>query len=119
MTFQMAQLNILRMAGKRRPSTPKQYRDDLLKRTASARLMAGLSREQLIEELSERSGLSISLETYKKWETRSFIPYNLIIPFCEVTGIDPYLLLTGTPFRIGRDSLEERRLPFPKARATN
>jgi hypothetical protein len=90
------------MAGKRRPSTPKQYKDDLLKRTRSASTMSGLTREQIIAELTARTGHKLSLETYKKWETRTPMPHMWIIPFCDVTQTDPYMLLTGVPFRIGR-----------------
>jgi len=90
------------MAGRRRPSSPKQYREDLLKRTEGARRMSGKSREQVVEELCALSGTKIKPATYKKWETRTPLPHHLIIPFCEITGADPYLLLTGTPFRLGR-----------------
>lgn len=64
--------------------------------------MSGLSREQIIAELTLRTGHKLSLETYKKWETRTPIPHMWIIPFCDVTQTDPYMLLTGVPFRIGR-----------------
>jgi hypothetical protein len=98
------QLTILGMAGRRRPSTPKQYREELLRRTESARLVAGLSREQVVEELSRLSGTKVKLATYKKWETRTPLPHHLIIPFCDITGADPYMLLTGQPFRLGRSA---------------
>jgi len=64
--------------------------------------MSGKTREQVIEEMAQIAGVKIKLDTYKKWETRTPLPHHLIIAFCEVTGADPYLLLTGTPFRLGR-----------------
>lgn len=90
------------MSGGRKPSSPRQYREDVLARTKAARLMSGLSREDVIERLFEKTGHRVKLATYKKWETRTPIPHHLIIAFCEVTGADPWLLLTGSPFRLGR-----------------
>lgn len=96
------QLTIPGMAGKRRPSTPRQYRENFLARTSAARRMSGKTRDQVVAEMSELADVKIKLATYKKWETRTPLPHHLIIPFCDVTGADPYLLLTGTPFRLGR-----------------
>lgn len=73
-----------------------------MERTKAARLTSGLSREQVIEQLSDRTSQKIDLQRYKKWETRSPIPHQFIIPFCEITGSDPWMLLTGTPFRLGK-----------------
>lgn len=102
MSAQVVQLTIPGMAGKRRPSSPRQYREALLARTMKAREEAKLTREEMVERLSELSGTTIKPDTYKKWETRTPIPHHLIIPFCEITGSDPWELLTGTPFRLGR-----------------
>lgn len=96
------QLTIPGVSGRRRPSTPKQYREEFLRRTESARLVSGLKREELVEALAGLSETKIKLDTYKRWETRTLMPHHLIIPFCEITGADPYMLLTGTPFRLGR-----------------
>lgn len=90
------------MQAKRRPSTPKQYREDFIARIEAARLVSGMEREQVVEALCKRTGLAIKLDTYKKWESRALLPHHLIIPFCEVTGADPYMILTGVPFRLGR-----------------
>lgn len=68
-----------------------------------------MSREDVIAALEERTGLRIKLATYKKWETRTLLPHHLIIPFCEVTGADPYMILTGVPFRLGRPSSQSSR----------
>lgn len=64
--------------------------------------MSGLSREEVIEQISDRTGQEVRLPTYKKWETRTPIPHMFIIPFCEITGSDPWMLLTGIPFRLGK-----------------
>lgn len=117
MTAEIVQLTIPGMAGRRRATTPKQYRDDLNRRTRSAREDAGLSREDLVEMLSARAGVKVNLEAYKKWETRNPIPHNMIIPFCEITGMDPYELLTGEPFRIGRSKGPAVAIPFPRTKA--
>lgn len=89
--------------GTRQMSSPAQYVKGLLERTKSFRISSMLSREQLVVELNKRVGNNLlSLPTYKKWEIRSPIPHAYIIPFCEVTGADPYFLLTGKPFKLGK-----------------
>ena len=110
LSAQVVQLTIPGMAGKRRPSSPRQYREALLARTIKARDDAGLSREEIVELLSDASGTTIKPDTYKKWETRTPIPHHLIIAFCEITGADPWMLLTGTPFKLGRSP----RFPGPR-----
>jgi hypothetical protein len=97
------------MAGKRRPSSPKQFKDELLKRTQSARVMSGMDRDGVVEALVRRTGQKLTVETYKKWETRTPIPHMWIIPFCDIVHTDPYMLLTGVPFRIGRSGEEIAR----------
>lgn len=101
MTGTLIQLMIPGMAA-RIMSTPAQYKKDILKRTESCRIASTLSREDVIEALHRRTGQKLKLETYKKWETRTPIPHAFIIPFCEVVGADPYFLLTGKPFKLGR-----------------
>lgn len=84
-------------------SSPAQYIKGLLERTKSFRVSSMLSREQLVTELNRRAGNSaLSVPTYKKWEIRTPIPHAYIIPFCEVVGADPYFLLTGKPFKLGK-----------------
>ena len=102
MTGLVLQLNILGVNAKRRPSTPRQYREDFIARIEAARLVAGMEREQVVDALCKRTGLAIKLDTYKKWESRALLPHHLIIPFCDVTGADPYMILTGVPFKLGR-----------------
>jgi hypothetical protein len=83
-------------------STPAQYKKEILKRTESCRIASTLSREEVIDQLHRRTGHKLKFETYKKWETRTPIPHAFIIPFCDVVGADPYFLLTGKPFKLGK-----------------
>jgi len=53
------------MQPKRRPSTPRQYREDFIARIEAARLVAGMDREQVVDALCKRTGLPIKLDTYK------------------------------------------------------
>lgn len=84
------------MATRRRPSTPAQYRKAFIDRTRSLRIASGLSPQKVADLLG------VKLDTYGKWEKRALLPHHLIIPFCEATQADPWVLLTGTPFSLGR-----------------
>lgn len=86
----------------RQMSSPAQYRKDLIKRTEACRIASQLSREEISQMLSTRTGQSLRVETYKKWELRTPIPHFFLIPFCEITEADPYFLLTGKPFKLGK-----------------
>ncbi len=39
--------------------------------------------------------LRIGLSRYQKYETRSYLPHDLILPFCIATGFTPTFLFTG------------------------
>lgn len=41
--------------------------------------------------------LGIDRETYKQYETRTPLPHDMIPPFLELTGHDPWFLFTGRP----------------------
>jgi transcriptional regulator with XRE-family HTH domain len=84
------------MVFRRRPSTPSTFRKQFIDRTRSLRVASGLTAQQVADELE------VKLDTYGKWEKRALLPHHLIIPFCEITGADPWLLLTGTPFTLGK-----------------
>lgn len=84
------------MTVRRRPSTPKQYRDAFIKRTRALRIASGKPPAEVAE------ALGVKLDTYGKWETRTLLPHQLLMPFCEATGSDPWVLLTGRPFSLGR-----------------
>lgn len=116
MTALMYQLSIPGMPG-RKVSSPAQYKKDLLERTRSARVMSTLSREAVVEQLCLRTGYKLKILTYKKWETRTPIPHYFLIPFCEVTGADPYMLLTGVPFRLGKVTTQQTQQSNQKIHA--
>jgi hypothetical protein len=107
-TGQIIQLTMLGMAGPgRRPSSPTHFKDALLARTKEARLAADLSQEEISARLSAAVGREIRPDTYRKWELPvskggALLPHDLIVPFCDITGTDPYELLTGVPFKLGR-----------------
>jgi hypothetical protein len=103
LTDNIIQLTIPGMSGGRRPSSPAKYIRDLLERTKSARVVSGLTREEVIERLSAQTNQKVDLARYKKWETRTPIPHQFIIPFCEIVSADPWMLLTGSPFRLGKN----------------
>lgn len=90
------------MAAARRPRSPAQYLKDLLHRTQKARELAGIERPDMVARLRERTGYDITVDQYKKWETRTPLPHFCIIPFCEITGVDPWLLLTGKPLMLSK-----------------
>lgn len=104
MTGLVVQLNILGMTGRRKESTPSTWRSAFIKRVKAARERAepSLSREEVVAALAEDLGEEVNLERYKRYETRALMPHHWIIPFCEVTGSDPYELLSGRPFSLRR-----------------
>jgi hypothetical protein len=106
MTSFTSQLNIWGMPGSRRSTTPKEFRDGVIRRTREAREAAHMDRKDVAD------ALEITVENYKKFETRSAIALHLLIPFCRLTGADPYELLTGEPFRIGREA-KPKSVPAP------
>jgi hypothetical protein len=66
----------------------------------------------MAERLTVRVGRDIRADSYRKWEIQgkrgALIPHDCLIPFCDITGTDPYELLTGIPFTLGR------RAPYPR-----
>lgn len=81
--------------GRRKPSTPAQYRKDFFARVKSARVMSGMQPEDIAKSLG------VKRNTYLTWERRTLMPHHQIIPFCELTRTDFYFLMTGTPFELG------------------
>lgn len=96
MTLLTQQLSMLEMEGKRRPSTPTRYRDEFIARVKASRIDSGKSQKQVAMEIG------VSFTAYQSYETRYYLPYHKIIPFCTATGVDHYYLLTGVPFSLGR-----------------
>lgn len=50
-------------------------------------------------QVSMATALGVDRETYKQYETRTPLPHDLIPRFLELTGHDPWFLLTGRPQR--------------------
>lgn len=98
----LVQLSILGVTGRRKESTPATWRSAFIKRVKVARERARppLSREELVERLAKEVGDEVNLERYKRYETRALLPHHWIIPFCEITGMDPWELLSGHPFSL-------------------
>lgn len=84
------------MTGRRKVSTPTQYRKEFAARVRSARIMSSKTQQQLADELG------VKLNTYQTWEGRTLLPHQHLIPFCYATQTDAYFLLTGVPFNLGR-----------------
>jgi hypothetical protein len=101
MTGYVIQLTIWGVTVKRQTS-PAQYIKDLLERTKACRIASTLSRDDVVQQLSDRTGQKVKMEAYKKWETRTPIPHFYLIAFCEIVGADPWFLLTGKPFKLGK-----------------
>lgn len=104
MTAIVVQLNILGVTGNRKVTTPASWRRAFIKRVKGARESAQppLSRLELVEQLALKVGPEVNLERYKRYETRALLPHHWIIPFCEVTGTDPWELFSGHPFSLRR-----------------
>jgi hypothetical protein len=84
------------MVLRRRPSTPSAYREEFIDRVRSSRVMSGK------EPADVARALRVKLDTYLRWEKRVLLPHHLIIPFCEIVEADPYMILTGVPFSLGK-----------------
>jgi len=90
------QLTMLDMKGRRKASTPSQWRKDFITRVRSARIVSGRKPVEVAAELG------VSLDTYNRWETRALLPHHMVMPFCEATQTDPVMLLTGIPLDLGK-----------------
>ena len=56
------------------------------------------SREGLPERTSQKDmadALGVEETRYAKWEGRSCIPHDFVGPFCRITSVHPWWLLTG------------------------
>lgn len=103
MTGLIEQLKIPGMAKPgRRQGTPGDAREAIIQRTREAREQSGMTHAQIAAELSQLSGRVIVADSYRKWESDSLLPHDLIVPFCYLTRIDAYELLSGEPYRLGR-----------------
>ncbi len=94
----------------RRPGTPAEYREAILTRTKERREAAGLSLAGIAQRLTEACHRPISADTYRKWETESLIPHDVILPFCDITRTHPFELLASVPFqKTGHAVLRKRQ----------
>jgi hypothetical protein len=96
-------LTMLGMKGNRKASTPSQWRKDFISRVKAARIVSGRKPVEVAAELG------VNLDTYNRWETRALLPHHLVMTFCRITGADPVMLLTGSPFDLGKLLSQDRR----------
>ena len=66
---------------------PEAFKKAVYERVRSARITAGLEHSDIAR------ALSMSEDAVKRWESRSLIPHDMIIPFCQLTGAKPEILL--------------------------
>lgn len=88
----MIPLRMTRSATSRRrtrETTPTEYREAFVARVKSARVALGMSQQQMAD------ALGIPQDHYKHFEGRSVMPTHLVAKFCEITGMDPWYMLTG------------------------
>jgi len=96
MTGIVIQLNMPGMTGRRKASTPAQYRKEFAERVKASRIQSTKTQQQVADELG------VKLNTYQTWEGRTLMPHQHLIPFCYATRQDPYFLLSGIPFSLGQ-----------------
>lgn len=65
------------------------FNEIFIARTKALRMERGLLQAEMADKLA------VSLDRYKKYETRSPLPHYLIEPFAEVVGRDVTYVLTG------------------------
>jgi hypothetical protein len=80
----------------RRIGTPSQYRLAIMKRTREGREGLGWNLTQMAAELTKLVGRPISADSYRKWETDAMMPHDVILPFCDLIGVHPFVFL-GPP----------------------
>ena len=66
---------------------PAAFKKAVFDRIRSARINAGLEHEEIAH------ALDMSVDAVKRWESRSLIPHDMVVPFCKLTGAKPHLLL--------------------------
>jgi len=74
---------------KKRKKSPKKYKNEFCLRLRVIRESCGYTQEEFAKLLG------ISRDTYSKYEYRSLLPHHLIPVVCELSGHDPWFLLTG------------------------
>lgn len=79
MTNRLRKEEVARQSVKWRPPQPSKFKKAFLSRIKLARDGAGLTQEQMAERLGIQQG------KYAKYETRSFMPHELLHKFSEIT----------------------------------
>ena len=74
-----------------RGTEPPDYKRLFCERVRNARKSMNLDQAEMA------TMLGIKPDTYGKYEKRSLLPHHLIPRWCEITGHDPWYLLTGRP----------------------
>lgn len=72
-----------------KPQSKSQYKDDFIARVRRAREARGLTQNGIAELLGIDQG------KYKQYESRSYLPHDLIPRFCLACGVDHGWLFTG------------------------
>ncbi len=73
-------------------TTPAQYKKTFIARLKAIREAAGYTQTEFARGLGLKDR-----DAYAKYESRSLLPHHLITKVCDLTGHDPYFLLTGNP----------------------
>lgn len=77
---------------------PVEYRKAVCQRLKAARKSAGYTQGSFAEKLG------LEEKTYAKYESRSPLPPNYIVPACKLLDLDVYYFLDG----VGRDAVRPK-----------
>lgn len=73
----------------RNRSITEKYRSQFCARVAALREASGYTQKAMAD------ALGLDRDAYAKYETRSILPHNLILPFCALVGVTSDFLLSG------------------------
>jgi hypothetical protein len=84
----------------RRKVTSTEYKIAFIERVIAAREKAEISEKDMVARLAKMAGRPVQPDTYRKYETPhpkngSFMPHDLIVPFCEITRTHVAMLFEG------------------------
>lgn len=74
---------------KKKSATRDAFSEALRQRIRALRAAHGMSQAELAKRMR------CSRAIWAKYETRTLLPLDLVIPFCELMSCDPHYLLTG------------------------
>jgi DNA-binding XRE family transcriptional regulator len=69
--------------------TKTAFKEQFARRVRWARLAHGTTQAELADLLG------MAQDTYKQYETRSYLPHDVVPKFCKITKVDPTWLYTG------------------------